>query len=99
MQLGFSKAGLPGVWIMDEKGTPRLLMGPYEDQTAYLGLQDKKGRMIQLLRSVGAAETPLLIFKHQGADRYMTGLDRTAKPFLMHEDTAGRKHVFGTYAP
>ncbi len=99
MQIGFSKDGPPGIWMMDERGMPRLIMGLYGDQTSYLGLQDKEGRMIQLMRSTGESESPLLIFKHQGQDRFITGLGPEAKPFLMYFDGGTRKHLFGTYAP
>ena len=97
IQLGFSKEGPPGIWLLDEKGTARLIMGLYEDQTSYLGLQDKNGLMIELMRSVGPKETPLLIFKHQGQDKMITGLDSSAKSFLQYEEMGKTRMLFGTY--
>ena len=40
-QLGFSKEGPLGLWIMDEKGTARIALGLYPDGTSHFGLQDK----------------------------------------------------------
>lgn len=98
-QLAFSKDGPPGFWLMDEKGTARLAMGLYPDGTAHYGLQDKNGRMIQLARSFGAQEAPLLIFKTEGSDSMIMGLnpgDQT--PFLMrYEKDRKRSLEFGKY--
>lgn len=97
--LGFAQEGPPGIWINDEKGVPRFIAGLYHDQTSYLGLQDKNGQMIELMRSVGSDETPLLIFKNKGADKMITGLNTKAEPFLMFYDKSMAKDLFGKYAP
>jgi hypothetical protein len=99
MQLGFSKEGPPGIWVMDEKGTPRIVFGLYQDESSYFGLQDKNGQMIELMRSVGSNETPLLIFKNGGADKMITGLNSKAEPFLMYMDNSKSTNLFGKYAP
>lgn len=98
-QIGFAKEGPPGFWIMDEKGTARIAMGLYTDGTAHFGLQDKAGQMIQLSRSFGADESPLLIFKTKGSDSMIMGLNPTDQdPFLMHyEKGRKRKLEFGKY--
>lgn len=98
-QFGFSKEGPPGFWLMDEKGTSRLAMGLYTDGTAHFGLQDRQGQMIQLMRSFGSQEAPLLIFKHNGADAMIMGLNPgDVSPFVMHYDTQRkRKLEFGKY--
>lgn len=98
-QLGFAKEGPPGFWIMDEKGVARISMGLYPDGTAHLGLQDKNGLMIQLMRSVGASEAPLLIFKSRGQDKMITGLNSAdATPFLLYYDKDNKQKIqFGTY--
>ena len=85
--------------MMDQKGTPRIAMGLYADETAHLGLQDKDGQMIQLMRSIGSGESPLLIFKHRGQDTMITGLNSAEHtPFLMlYEKDRKRKMQFGTY--
>lgn len=99
MQLGFSKEGPPGFWIMDAKGVPRFVAGLYHDETSYLGLQDKNGLMIELMRSVGSDETPLLIFKNKGSDKMITGLNSKAEAFLMYYQNGSQKDYFGKYAP
>jgi hypothetical protein len=98
-QLGFAKEGPPGLWLMDEKGVARVVLGLYPDGTGHYGLQDKSGRMIQLARSFGNEESPLLIFKHQGQDSMLMGLNPTDQiPFLMYYDKARtRKLEFGKY--
>jgi hypothetical protein len=98
-QLGFSKEGPPGFWMMDQRGTARIAMGLYPDETSHLGLQDKNGQMIQLMRSIGSGESPLLIFKHSGEDSMITGLNSAEHaPFLMlYEKGHKRKMQFGTY--
>lgn len=98
-QLSFAKEGPPGFWLMDEKGTARLAMGLYEDGTAHFGLQDKAGQMIQLSRSFGPDESPLLIFKTKGSDSMIMGLNpKDQVPFLMHyEKDHKRKLEFGKY--
>jgi hypothetical protein len=98
-QLAFAKEGPPGFWIMDRKGTARIAMGLYPDDTAHFGLQDKNGQMIELMRSFGASESPLLIFKQNGQDEMIVGLNASQRqPFLMHyEKDRKRKLQFGTY--
>lgn len=99
-QLAVTKEGVPGLWLTDEKGVARGIFGLYEDGTGYLGLQDAQGRMIQLMRSFGAQESPLLIFKNQGQDMMITGLNpgREVVPFLMsYEKGRTRKVHFGKY--
>ncbi|MBY0413437.1 MAG: hypothetical protein K2Q18_04700 [Bdellovibrionales bacterium] len=97
-QYAISKEGSPGIWLMDDKGVPRLSMGVYPDGAAYMGLQDKNGQMILLARSVGSDEAPLLIFKTKGQDSMIMGLNSKNKtPFLMNYDANHKRtHVFGT---
>lgn len=100
-QLGFAKEGqVPGLWVMDDKGVARIIMGLYADNTSYFGLQDAQGQMIELMRSFGSQEAPLLIFKNKGQDKMITGLNPGSNPipFLMSYDANGTKQVhFGTY--
>jgi hypothetical protein len=98
-QLAFAKEGAPGLWLMDEKGVARANLGLYGDGTGYFGLQDAQGRMIELLRSFGPREAPLLIFKHAGRDMMITGLNPGAAPtpFLMSYEAGKKKVHFGTY--
>ena len=88
-QLGMSKEGPPGMWFMDEKGVVRIAMGLYEDGTSHFGLQDKDGNMIQLMRSAGANEAPLLIFKNKATDRMILGLNGNLEASFVSYDKAG----------
>ena len=91
-QLGFSSEGPPGLWILDGKGVPRIAMGLYPDETAHFGLQDKNGEMIQLMRSMGPSESPLLIFKNSGRDRMILGLtSQEVDPFFISYDKKSQK--------
>lgn len=99
-QIGFSKEGPPGLWLMDEKGTPRVVVGLYPDGSGHIGLQDQSGLMVQLMRSYGPKHSPLLIFKQGGQDMMITGLNPVGNPvpFLMHYDEKRqRKLQFGKY--
>lgn len=98
-QLAFAKEGPPGLWLLDEKGVARVVLGLYADGTGHYGLQDKSGRMIQLARSFGAQESPLLIFKTAGQDSMLMGLNPgNQTPFLMrYEKSRNRKMEFGQY--
>lgn len=99
-QIGLSKEGSPGIWFMDAKGVARVSAGVYPDDSGYIGLQDKNGQMIQLMRSFGVKEAPLLIFKNAGADMMITGLNPGSEilPFLMtYEKDRSKKIHFGKY--
>ena len=98
-QLGFAKEGPPGFWIMDEKGVARIAMGLYPDGTAHFGLQDQSGQMIQLMRSIGPSESPLLIFKNKGQDRMILGLNSAQiEPFFISYDKSLKKKVHAEFA-
>ncbi len=99
VQVGFAKEGPPGMWFLDEKGKARIAMGLYPDGTSHFGLQDKQGQMIQLMRSIGAEESPLLIFKNRGQDKMIMGLNQVEQaPFLLsYEKDRKRKMIFGNY--
>ncbi len=99
-QLALSAEKTPGLWFYDEKGTVRESMGLYADGTSYFGLADAQGAMIQLMRSFGPNEAPLLIFKNRGQDMMITGLNPGSEtvPFLMSYDSGRTKNVhFGKY--
>ncbi len=99
IRLGYS-GNSPGIWILDEKGVARGIFGLYEDNTAYLGLQDEKGEMIQLMRAYGPNEAPFHIFKTKGTDQMIIGLNSGPEtvPFLMTYKKDRSKEVhFGIY--
>lgn len=99
-QLGFSSEGPPGLWILDEKGVARIAMGLYPDNTSHFGLQDKNGAMIQLMRSVGPSESPLLIFKNKGEDRMILGLNssQTDPFFVAYDKSNHKKTIFSGFS-
>lgn len=95
-QLGTAKEGPPGFWMMDERGVARISMGLYPDGTSHIGLQDKDGAMIQLMRSIGSSESPLLIFKNKGEDRMILGLNsaQTDPAFVSFDKKTRKKTVY-----
>lgn len=97
-QLGFSKEGPPGLWFMDQNGVARIAMGLYPDGTSHFGLQDKQGRMIQLMRSVGETEQPLLIFKNGGQDKMILGLNSQLESFFVSFDNKKGKKSYPGFA-
>lgn len=99
MQLGLMNDGSPGIWLFDSKGIVRLNLGLYADGSAVYGIQDKNGQMIQLTRSFGENEAPLSIYKHNGTDVMIIGLNPTdLTPFIMNYDHARKKNIqFGKY--
>lgn len=99
ISLGFSSENSPSIWLFDDNGVARLNMGLYSDGSAVYGIQDKKGQMIQLTRSYGENEAPLSIYKHNGNDAMIIGLNPTdLTPFVMSYDLSHKKNVqFGKY--
>lgn len=85
---------------MDDNGKARLSMGLYQDQSAHFGLTDKNGEMIQLMRSFGPLESPLLIFKHQGHDRMILGLNsnQTDPFFISYDSRDNKKTIYQGFA-
>ena len=98
-QIGLSDGDSPGIWLMDGAGVARVSLGVYGDGAGYIGLQDRQGQMIELMRSFGVQEAPLLIFKNKGQDMMITGLDpKSTVPFLMkYEKDRTRTLQFGSY--
>ena len=75
-------------------------MGLYPDDTAYFGLQDKNGQMVQLMRSFGPSESPLHIFKNSGQDRLILGLNsQHVEPFFISYDKKDhKKSIYNGFA-
>lgn len=97
-QLGMAKEGSPGFWIMDDKGIARIAMGLYPDGTSHIGLQDRNGAMIQLMRSFGSSEAPLLIFKNKGQDKMILGMNNNIEPFFISFDKTQTKKIHSGFA-
>ncbi len=56
--------------------------------------QDKNGLMIQLMRSIGTSESPILIFKNNGQDRMILGLNSIqTNPFFVTYDKTQKKKI------
>jgi hypothetical protein len=98
-QFGTSGEGTPGFWMYDSNNVVRFTYGLYQDNSSYLGLQDERGQMIELMRSYGPKGSPLLIFKQNGQDRMITGLNpvNEPEPFLMSYENGQKKVHFGSY--
>lgn len=99
MTLGFSKEGPPAFWMFDPQGKARISIGMYRDGTGYIGLQDQNNQMTQLLRSYGAKQTPLHIFKINGQDKMILGLNpNSTEPFLTkYPNGKPAENLFGSF--
>jgi len=85
--LAMSPNGSPGLWLMDPEGRPRMSLGlyPENDFTPGLVLTDEKGEAVGLFRMAGPNHSPVVVFKADGSDRMILGLDmndRGRAPFL-----------------
>lgn len=92
--------GAPGVWFFDQNGKARLNLGLYDDGNAYVVLNDENEQAVELFRTVGDKQSPVLVLKSQGKDRIVMGLNFNGEqdPFLVHYDAQGKKTpVFGNY--
>lgn len=99
-QIGFSGEKSPAIWFFDDKGKARLNLGLYADGSGFISLQDKNELSIQLLRSFGSPEVPLHIYKLNGTDQMIQGLDPGLgnEAFLMIYDKNKKRQLnFGNY--
>jgi hypothetical protein len=100
-QMAITKDGGPGVWLMDRQGVARVNLEVYPDDTGFIVLNDAKSLAVQILRSFGPQESPLHIFKAQGRDALIMGLnpaaDRTPFSFF-YDEKSTRKFQFGKYS-
>ena len=97
--LGTSAEGSPGIWIYDKQGKVRLSLGLYGDNNASIVLNDEREQAVQIFRTVGERNLPVLVMKSQGRDRIVMGLDGPGQdPFLVLYGADGAKQrVFGRY--
>jgi len=95
-----SSEGNPGIWFFDGKGKTRLSLGLYDDDNAFVVLNDDQEQAVQILRTLGPRSSPYLVMKSQGRDRIVMGLGASAQdPFLVHYDPNGTMQtVFGSYS-
>lgn len=94
-----SPAGTPGIWLFDRNGKVRLNIGLYEDDNATIVLNDSNEEAVQIFRTVGEKNAPVLVMKHNGQDRIVLGLNfATLDPFFVFYDSDGKKNtLFGNY--
>ena len=93
-------AGAPAIWFFDQDGKSRLNLGLYEDNNAFIVLNDNTEQAVQIFRTVGKKQAPVIVMKSQGQDRIILGLNenKTADPFFVYYDDKGtKKTVFGNY--
>jgi len=96
--IGASTEGSPGIWLFDKNGVARLNMGLYPDQNSYIVLNDKFGRAVQIFRTIGGSNAPVLVMKANGRDRIVMGLNwkKNLEPFLRYYEHDGTPHsLFG----
>ncbi|MEY4631024.1 MAG: hypothetical protein RIQ81_1144 [Pseudomonadota bacterium] len=97
---GTSQEGSPGIWFFDQNGKSRLNIGIYPDQNAFVVLNDEREQAAEILRTVGAKQSPVLVMKADARDRIVMGLNFNGKgePFFVHYDEHGnKKTLFGNY--
>lgn len=94
-----SREGSPAIWFLDRNGKARLNLGLYEDDNAFIVLNDDRERAVQILRTMGPRSAPFLVMKADGRDRIVMGLSGAGEdPFLVYYDPNGQKQtVFGSW--
>jgi hypothetical protein len=95
-----SAEGAPGIWLFDKNGKARLNMGLYSDNNAVIVLNDENEQAVEIFRTVGPQNAPVLVMKSHGRDRIVMGLNWTGErePFLVLYDASGTKQtIFGHY--
>ncbi len=93
-------SGDPAIWFFDQNGKSRLNLGLYEDNNAFIVLNDENEQAVQIFRTVGEKSLPVLVMKSKGQDRIILGLSSvaTSDPFFVYYDAKGTKStVFGNY--
>ncbi|GEM_PF-5448907 len=87
--------GSPAVWFFDKNGKSRLNLGLYEDDNAFVVLNDPNEQAVQILRTVGGNNTPVLVMKSKGQDRMILGLysGAASEPTFLYYDAQGAKHT------
>lgn len=91
--------GSPGIWFFDRNGKARMNLGLYGDGNAFIVLNDENDQAVQIFRTVGGTNAPVLVMKSHGQDRIVLGLNFTStEPFFVYYDDKGTKtKVFGNY--
>lgn len=90
--------GMPCMNLYDTQGKVRLQAGVYGDGMPFVGLFDAGFQAKGLFRLAGNDDAPVLVFKRNGQDRIILGMDLAdaTEPFLSYVDASGQRHlVFG----
>ncbi len=87
--------GSPAIWFFDKNGKSRLNLGLYEDGNPFVVLNDQNELAVQILRSVGNENAPVLVMKSKGQDRMILGLysGTLSDPSFVYYDAQGTKHT------
>ena len=98
IQFGTSSEGSPAVWFYDNSGKSRLNVGLYGDGNSFMVLNDQNELAVQIFRTVGPENLPVLVMKSNGRDRIIMGINGSKEPFLVTYDKNGvQKSIFGSY--
>jgi hypothetical protein len=98
MLMATSNEGTPSIWFFDQNGKARLNLGLYADGNAAVVLNDGDERAVEIFRTVGARNVPVLVMKSQGQDRMILGLqEATQDPYFVYWDEKNQKRaLFGS---
>lgn len=89
--------GNPAIWFFDKNGKYKLNLGLYDDDNAFIVLNDPSEQAVGIFRTVEGNNSPVLVMKSAGQDRMILGLDagKNSDPFLASYDSTGaKKNVF-----
>jgi hypothetical protein len=101
-ELALAGDGDPALFFFDREGRNRMNLGlysPSEGELPFIVLNDTNLRAAGIFRLFGPKQTPVVVFKHEGQDRSIYGLNPTSTdPFIVNMAPGGSKtHVFGNW--
>lgn len=82
--------GNPAIWFFDRNGKSKLNLGLYEDDNAFVVLNDGNEQAVQILRTIGGENSPVLVQKSGGQDKVILRVDGApAEPSFVYYDKQG----------
>ncbi|HTT09340.1 MAG TPA: hypothetical protein VMG60_00460 [Burkholderiaceae bacterium] len=101
-QLAVAADGASGLFFFDTAGRNRLVLGTYskaENEYPTIVLNDTQQHAAGIFRLFGSKETPVVVFKHDGQDRSIYGLNpASTEPFLVrYSNTGSKDRTFGDF--